>query len=72
MFSYFPISNQVVEHVLLVHPIFVEKVYLDIFKMNLQVECASLPFVNANVLGYSPSERTWEPVPECGKCSSSY
>ena len=34
---------------ILVHPIFVKRVYLDIFKKVQQVECAILPLVNANV-----------------------
>ena len=34
---------------ILLHPIFVERVYLDIYKRNLHVEYSSLPLVNANV-----------------------
>ena len=42
-------SNQVAENVILVHPFFEERVYLQSFKMYLQVECACLPLVNANM-----------------------
>ena len=50
MFSYFSkFSNQVAENVIAVHPFFEERVYLHSFKMYLQVECACLPLVNANV-----------------------
>ena len=43
-------SNQVAENMILVHPLFEDRVYLHSFKMYLQVECACLPLVNANVL----------------------
>ena len=39
------------EHVILVHPIFVEMIYLNIYKRNLlRMECTILPLVNVNVL----------------------
>ena len=42
-------SYQVEEHVILVYPIIVERVYFLRFIQILQVECAILPLVNANV-----------------------
>ena len=56
-FLNFANSNQVAEHVILVHALFVERVYLHSFKMYLQVECACLPLVNANVLHVPP--KSW-------------